>query len=111
MGRERVAAHDSPSTRSSRFRFTDPMAERDSVAIGHGGALTLSRGQWGPGELGGDALWSLRVRLANEGLVAESYVLLGPEGVEESLAEFFDGMAGSWRGWVGSKEWVGMEGG
>jgi Family of unknown function (DUF6228) len=87
------------------------MADRNSVVIGHSGALIVSRGQTGPGERGGESVWSLRVRLVNEGLVAETCVSLGPEGVEQSLADFFDELAGSWRGWAGVKAWVGMEGG
>ena len=88
------------------------MEEPFTVTIGHGGAfLRLSRGDAGPGDFGGRALWSLTVEVEDEGLKARTSVLLGPDRVEPPLSELFDEIAASWRGWHGTKDWDGMEGG
>lgn len=80
--------------------------------LGHGGtAVTLERNDTGKGDGGNLAVWSLRVCLDDDGLTAETVVLLGPDSVEISLADFFAEMARDWRGWGGAREWVGMEGG
>jgi hypothetical protein len=60
------------------------MTEHGSVVIGHGGALTLSRGSSGPS---GD-LWSLHICLVADGLVAETNVRV--EGADQTLDDFFD---------------------
>ena len=61
--------------------------------------------------MAGPGLWSLVVRVVDEGLTAQTSIWLGPEGVEEPLAGFFADLADDWRGWSGTKEWNGMEGG
>jgi hypothetical protein len=38
-------------------------------------------------------------------------VWLGPERAEPPLTELFDELAANWRGWQGTKDWAGMEGG
>ena len=90
------------------------MTEPDSVVIDSHGVLTLSRGRTGRERGGGLELWELQVRLADDGLLAETSIWLGVEGFEKSLADFFAEMAEQWRsgaGWDGVKQWVGMEGG
>ena len=82
------------------------VAEQQSVQIGIGTSLTFERG-----ERDRSGLWSLAVRLVDEGLTAQTCIWLGPEGVEQPLSDFFADLADHWRGWSGKKEWNGMEGG
>ena len=64
------------------------------------------------GQRGEDgSVWSLIVGLSGEGLSAETPVWVGVAGVEEPLDRFFGSLAEGWRGWQGTREWVGMEGG
>ena len=87
------------------------MSEQPSVQIGTGASLTLERGEVGIVDGDRSGLWSLVVRVVDEGLTAQTSIWLGPEGVEEPLADFFADVADDWRGWSGTKEWNGMEGG
>ena len=88
------------------------MDERASVQIGNGPVLTVERGQMGLIEnTGRSGLWSLVVGVADDGLTAQTNIWLGPAGAEEPLPDFFADLAENWRGWSGTKEWRGMEGG
>jgi hypothetical protein len=87
------------------------MSERPSVRIGTGASLTLERGEVGIVHGDRSDLWSLDISVVDEGLTAQTSIWLGPEGVEEPLADFFADLADDWRGWSGTKVWNGMEGG
>ena len=81
------------------------------MQIGTGASLTLEGGEVGVVDGRRSGLWSLVVRIVDEGLTAQTSIWLGPEGVEEPLAHFFADLADDWRGWSGTKEWDGMAGG
>jgi hypothetical protein len=82
------------------------------VKVGHDETfLVVSVDEFGMGDSGGHAVWSLTAELSDEGLTARTKVLLGPDSVEPSLADLFEDMAQNWRGWNGTKDWQGMEGG
>jgi hypothetical protein len=81
-----------------------------SVRVGGvGNHLVLSLNEVGPGDSGDVRVWSLVVELRAEGLSATTSVWLGAEGVEEPLSDFFARLAADWKGWDGTRSWLGMD--
>lgn len=53
---------------------------------------------------------TLTVHLALDGLTAGKVIVGNYAGGFSDLADFFSGLAASWRGWEGSRRWQSLEG-
>jgi len=82
------------------------------VRIGHEGSwLRLAEPEGIPRWRRRDGrLEAFRARLELPHLNAEGLVHLADTPLENSLADFLDGLASQWRGWKGEREWQTYEG-